>query len=76
MIKWIFSGVVFLLLLGLTAFAGFYLAVFLIGPHSDILPDFFQAPVSLIILAGVLVIPFLVAKKAYFFLKKQSNVGE
>ena len=57
MTKWILSSAVFILSLAVTVFIGFYLAIFLIGPHSDILPEVIHVPVGIILLAIILGIP-------------------
>lgn len=72
--KWIFGSSVFIVSLALTAFVGFYVAIFLIGPHSDVLPDWLHLPVGIILLILILGIPvWLGLKTFYHFRHKEKN---
>jgi len=73
MIKWIFSFLVFTLSLSANLFVGFYIAIFLIGPHSDILPHWLHIPVGIFLLIIIIGIPALLGNKAYIFLKRREN---
>ena len=55
--KWVVSALVFLGSLLATASLGFFLALILVGPHSDILPRVLHVPVGLLLWSGVLGIP-------------------
>lgn len=55
--RWLLSTVVFLLALLPAAAAGLLLALFLVGPHSDLLPATLRAPVGIAIWALVLGLP-------------------
>lgn len=63
--KWIVSSLVFILTLAITAFVGFYIAIFLIGPHSDVLHDWLHIPVGIILLVLILGIPVWVGRKTF-----------
>ena len=74
MIKWILSILVFLISLAVAGFIGFYTSIFLIGPHSDILPDFIHIPVGIILLTTIIGIPFWLARLILNHLKdKEKN---
>lgn len=74
MTKWILSSVVFILCLAVTGFIGFYVAIFLVGPHSDILPDIIHVPVGIILLIIVIGIPFWLGRKTFLqFKRKEKN---
>jgi len=63
--KWIISIAVFILSFAVTAFVGFYGAIFLVGPHSDVLPEILQVPVGLLLWLLIIGIPFLIARKTF-----------
>ena len=63
--KWVVSIVVFVLSLAVTGFIGFYSAIFLIGPHSDILPEIFRVPVGLLLLIIIIGVPTWFSKKIF-----------
>jgi hypothetical protein len=65
MLKWILSVLIFLVTLAVLAFFGFFLAIFLAGPHSDILPEYFKSPAFITILFVVLAIPSWLAYKIF-----------
>jgi hypothetical protein len=71
--KWILSLLVFLSVLAVTAFIGFYVAIFLVGPHSDILPDWLYIPVGIILLFTILGIPAWLGKKTYVGINRSEN---
>jgi len=71
MIKWILSVLSFLISLAFTGTIGFYLAIYLIGPHSDILPEFLHIPVGFILLSIIILIPLLLARKVLVFYKSK-----
>jgi hypothetical protein len=68
--KWIISSLVFILSLTATAFVGFYTAIFLIGPHSDVLLDWFHIPVGIILLVLILGIPVWLGRKTFIKFKR------
>lgn len=63
--KWILTLLIFLSAVAVTSFVGFYLTIFLIGPHSDILPDWLHIPVGIILLVLIIGIPAWLANKVY-----------
>ncbi len=65
MIKWILGSVVFILSLAVIGFIGFYATIFLIGPHSDILPDWLHVPVGLFLLFVIIGIPVWLSRKIF-----------
>ena len=69
--KWIISIAVFILSFAVTAFVGFYTAIFLVGPHSDVLPEILQFPVGLLLLLLIIGIPLLIARKIFIKLNKK-----
>jgi len=71
--KWILSLLIFLFVLAVTGFIGFYVTIFLIGPHSDILPDWIHNPVGIILLIINIGIPVLLGKITYFKIKRNEN---
>ena len=74
MTKWILGSVVFLVSLAITGFIGFYLAIFLVGPHSDILPEIIHVPVGIILLLIIIGIPFWLGRKTFLqFKRKEKN---
>jgi hypothetical protein len=77
MTKWILSSAVFILLLAVTVFIGFYLAIFLIGPHSDILPEVIHVPVGIILLTIIIGIPSWLGRITFiqFKLKEKNNLS-
>jgi hypothetical protein len=77
MTKWILSYAVFILSLAVTVFIGFYLAIFLIGPHSDILPEVIHVPVGIILLTLIIGVPSWLGRKAFvqFKLKEKNNLS-
>jgi len=73
MIKWVSGLLVFTLSLSATLFVGFYVAIFLMGPYSDILPHWLHIPVGIFLLIIIIGIPALLGNKAYIFLKRREN---
>lgn len=74
MAKWILGSVVFLLSLAITGFIGFCVAIFLVGPHSDILPEIIHVPVGIILLLIIIGIPFWLRRKTFLqFKRKEKN---
>ena len=71
MSKWIVSVIVFLLSFTVTVFVGFYTAIFLIGPHSDILPEALHIPAGIILLIVITGIPVWLARKIFKLLNKK-----
>lgn len=59
------SVVVFICAAAVTAVAGLFLGLVLVGPHSDLLPEALKAPLGLLILAGVLGIPVWLSCKTF-----------
>jgi len=60
--KWIISVAVFVLSFAVMAFVGFYGAIFLVGPHSDVLPEILQVPIGLLLWLLIIGIPLLIAR--------------
>ncbi|MBK9096578.1 MAG: hypothetical protein IPM14_00380 [bacterium] len=73
MIKWIVSLFVFLFSLAVIGVAGFFFTIFLIGPHSDILPDDVHIPVGLFLLTLIIGIPLLLWMKSFNYLKRKEQ---
>ena len=74
MTKWILGSVVFLVSLAITGFIGFYVAIFLVGPHSDILPEIIHVPVGIILLIIIIGIPLWLGRKTFLqFKQKEKN---
>ena len=74
MIKWILSSVVFILSLAVTGFVGFYVAIFLVGPHADILPDIIHVPIGIILLIIIIGFPVWLGRKIFVqFKRKEKN---
>jgi len=71
--KWIISSLVLILSLAVTVFIGFYVAIFLIGPHSDILPDWLHIPVGIIMLVLILGIPVWLGRKTFHQFRHKEN---
>jgi hypothetical protein len=72
--KWMFSLVVFILSLAVTGFVGFYVAIFLVGPHADILPEVIHAPVGIILLIIIVASPLWLGRKTFLqFKRKEKN---
>ena len=63
--KWMLGLFVFFSVFAITGFIGFYSTIFLIGPHSDILPDWLHIPVGIILLLLIIAIPVWLANKVY-----------
>ena len=63
--KWVISILVFLISFTLLAFLGLFLAIFIAGPHSDVLPEFMASPIFFILLFVVFAIPVWLAYKVY-----------
>lgn len=63
--QWVAIIAVFLGSLLVTAIVGFFLALLLVGPHSDILPGVLRVPVGLLLWLGVLGIPFWLSWATY-----------
>jgi hypothetical protein len=68
--KWVLSILVFLVTLAILTFFGFFLVIFLAGPHSDILPEYLAAPVFFTVLFFVLAVPSWLAFKTFKFFDK------
>ena len=77
MTKWILSSAVFILSLAVSVFIGFYLAIFFIGPHSDILPEVIHVPVGILLLTIIIGIPSWLGRKTFnqFKLKEKNNLS-
>jgi len=74
MTKWTLSSVVFILSLAVTGFIGFYVAIFFVGPHSDILPEVIHVPVGIILLIIIIGIPLWLGRKTFLrFKRKEEN---
>ncbi len=74
MTKWILGSLVFILSLAVTVFIGFFGAIFLVGPHSDILPEVIHVPVGIILLMVVIGIPLWLGRKTFLqFKRKEKN---
>ena len=71
--KWIISSLVLILFLAVTVFIGFYVAIFLIGPHSDILPDWLHIPVGITLLVLIIGIPVWLGRITFHHLKRKEN---
>jgi hypothetical protein len=67
--KWIISIAAFLFSFAAISVISFYAAIFLVGPHSSILPEIFFVPVALLLLALTLCIPALIFYKTFKRLK-------
>lgn len=74
MTKWILSSVVFILSLAITVFIGFYAAIFLIGPHSDILPEALHVPAGIILLIIIVGIPLWLGRKIFVAYKRKVKI--
>jgi protein-S-isoprenylcysteine O-methyltransferase Ste14 len=73
-IKWILSFVVLILSLAVTVFVGFYVAIFLVGPHADTLPEMFHVSVGLLLLMIIIGVPFWLGRKTFLqFKRKEKN---
>ena len=73
MTKWILGSVVFILSLAVTGFIGFYVAIFLVGPHSDILPEVIHVPVGIILLIIIIGIPLWLGRKTFLQFKRKET---
>jgi uncharacterized transporter YbjL len=73
MTKWILSSVVFILSLAITGFIGFYVAIFLVGPHSDILPEVIHAPVGIMLLIIIIGFPAWLGRKIFVQVKRKEK---
>jgi hypothetical protein len=71
--KWILSLLIFILSLSVTLFVGFYMAIFLIGPHTSILPQAFFIPVGLFLLILVIGIPVWLTRFTIHHLKEKEK---
>jgi hypothetical protein len=69
--KWILSLLVFLLSFSALALISFYAAIFLTGPHSDILAETIYLPVRLLLLLLVIGLPLWLAHKIFFRFKNR-----
>jgi hypothetical protein len=67
------SLVVFILSLAVTGFIGFYVAIFLVGPHSDILPEIIHVPVGIILLIIIIGIPLWLGRKTFLMFKRKEK---
>lgn len=76
MSKWILSIIVFLISILITGYFGFFVIIFLVGPHSDILPDVVHIPAGVFLLTLIIGIPVLIGWKTfnYLKLKEQKNI--
>lgn len=63
--KWLTSIVVFICAAVVTAVVGFFLGLFLVGPHSDLLPKILRVPTGLLIWAAVVGVPVWLAHKTF-----------
>jgi hypothetical protein len=68
---WIISFLVFIVSLVVTAFIGFYAQIFLIGPHTGILPQKFFIPVAILLLLLIVGIPLWLGRKAFYYFKQK-----
>jgi hypothetical protein len=73
--QWVAIIAVFLGSLLVTAFVGFFLALILVGPHSDILPGVLRVPAGLLLWSGVLGIPSWLSWATYRKFKRRDNVA-
>lgn len=71
--KWIVSSSVFIVSLAITAFIGFYVAIFLIGPHSDVLSEWLHLPVGIILLILIVGLPIWLGRKVFYHLGKKAK---
>ncbi|MDZ7623426.1 MAG: hypothetical protein U5J96_03125 [Ignavibacteriaceae bacterium] len=71
--KWILSSLVFILTLAVTVFIGFYAAIFLIGPHTGILPEAFFIPVGIFLLIIIIGIPVLLTRFTFHHFKEKEK---
>ena len=71
--KWIISVAVFVLSFAVMAFVGFYGAIFLVGPHSDVLPEILQVPIGLLLWLLIIGIPLLIARKIFIKLNNKKE---
>jgi len=71
--KWMLSLVVFILSLAVTGSFGFYVAIFLVGPHSDILPEVIHVPVGIILLLIIIGIPLWLGRKIFLQFKRKEK---
>lgn len=55
-----------------TAFIAFFAVIFLAGPHAGLLPSWLEAAVLALAWLAVLVLPLLIARKAWRRLGKSS----
>jgi hypothetical protein len=76
--KWIISLLVFILSLVFTVFIGFYAEIFLIGPHTGILPQNFFILVAIFLLLIIVGIPVWLGRKAFYHFKHKeiSNLSK
>lgn len=63
--KWFVSVAVFIGTGAVMAVIGFFLGLFLVGPHSDLLPEVLRVPVGLLIWVGVLGVPAWLSYKVF-----------
>jgi len=71
--KWILSFVVFILSISVTGFVGFYVAIFLVGPHADILPEILHVPVGLLLLILIIGVPLWLGRKTFILFKRKEK---
>jgi hypothetical protein len=71
--KWILSFVVFILSISVTGFVGFYVAIFFVGPHSDILPEILHVPVGLLLLILIIGVPLWLGRKTFILFKRKEK---
>lgn len=73
--KWILSFAVFAGSLVLTAVCGLVLGLFLVGPHSDLLPEILRIPAGLAIWIAVLGIPAWLSSRVFSRYAKKEKPG-
>ena len=73
MTKWILSFVVFILSISVTGFVGFYVAIFFVGPHSDVLPEILHVPVGLLLLMLIIGVPLWLGRKTFILFKRKEK---
>lgn len=69
---WILTLLVYIAALIPVAALGFFLAIFLVGPHGGILPNILRIPVGIMLWISVICIPLWIAYKMYIKFKKNT----
>jgi len=71
--NWIISILAIIISISVTGFIEFYAAIFLVEPHSDILPEILQVPVGILLLIVTTGIPVWFGRKTFdhFRIKEQ-----